>query len=370
MGWVHVKTEALTNQKAPIQERNAGVDLLRVLSMFMVVVLHVLGQGGVLAAMAPQSPGYFLGWTMEAACFCAVNCFGMISGYAARGEAWKPRKYFVLWAQAAVYSAGISLLFKLFLPTSVSLRGLLGSFFPVVTQKYWYFTAYFGLMFLSPFLNTLLFALTPARARQLALAILALFCLLPTAVDRDIFYLRGGYTLLWLCALYLLGGCLRRLELRRGGTALCLAGYLLCVCLTAGSKALLEAAGCPVLRSLWRPDVLFSYTSPTILAAAVCLLLLFRDLPLQGKAVRQAAAFLSPLSFGVYLIHTHPLMWNFFLAGRFRPFAAFPLPVCAALILLAAGGIFTACIGVDFIRERLFRLLLPARRTGFRSGLE
>ena len=34
--------------------RNLGVDLLRSLSMFMVVVLHVLGQGGILAALLPR----------------------------------------------------------------------------------------------------------------------------------------------------------------------------------------------------------------------------------------------------------------------------------------------------------------------------
>ena len=44
-----------------IQKRNLGVDLLRSLSMFMVVVLHVLGQGGILTALdaagLPAGPG-------------------------------------------------------------------------------------------------------------------------------------------------------------------------------------------------------------------------------------------------------------------------------------------------------------------------
>ena len=35
------------------QQRNHGIDLLRMVSMFMVVVLHVLGQGGILAALLP-----------------------------------------------------------------------------------------------------------------------------------------------------------------------------------------------------------------------------------------------------------------------------------------------------------------------------
>ena len=65
------------------RSRNLGVDLLRSLSMLMVVVLHVLGQGGILAALeaAPARGGSFaLCWLLELACSCAVDCFGLISG--------------------------------------------------------------------------------------------------------------------------------------------------------------------------------------------------------------------------------------------------------------------------------------------------
>ena len=38
------------------KERNMGVELLRIVSMLMVVVLHILGQGGVLAVPYGRTP--------------------------------------------------------------------------------------------------------------------------------------------------------------------------------------------------------------------------------------------------------------------------------------------------------------------------
>ena len=36
-----------------MEERNYGIDLLRIVSMMMVVLLHVLGQGGILDGSDP-----------------------------------------------------------------------------------------------------------------------------------------------------------------------------------------------------------------------------------------------------------------------------------------------------------------------------
>ena len=47
------------------EERNIGIDLLRIVSMFMVVILHVLGHGGILNATIPFSFNHNLLWILE-----------------------------------------------------------------------------------------------------------------------------------------------------------------------------------------------------------------------------------------------------------------------------------------------------------------
>ena len=46
------------------QERNWGLDFLRILSMLMVVVLHLLGRGGVLANAEPFTANYWAAWAL------------------------------------------------------------------------------------------------------------------------------------------------------------------------------------------------------------------------------------------------------------------------------------------------------------------
>ena len=62
------------------KERNPGIEVLRIVSMFAIVVLHVLGYGGVLGAAKGGATGA-LAWLLETICLCGVTVFGLISGY-------------------------------------------------------------------------------------------------------------------------------------------------------------------------------------------------------------------------------------------------------------------------------------------------
>ena len=64
-----------------MQKKNYGIDALRMLAMFMVVVLHILAHGGVLNASARLTSQYEAGWFLQSAAFCAVDVFALISGY-------------------------------------------------------------------------------------------------------------------------------------------------------------------------------------------------------------------------------------------------------------------------------------------------
>ena len=62
-------------------QRNYGIDLLRVLSMCFVVVLHALGQGGVLAAVPDGTGASVSAHFLESLTYGEVDIFALISGY-------------------------------------------------------------------------------------------------------------------------------------------------------------------------------------------------------------------------------------------------------------------------------------------------
>ena len=62
-------------------QRNYGIDLLRIISMFFVLILHCYGQGGIIYHATQGTIQYKFSWMIEIIAYCAVNIFALISGY-------------------------------------------------------------------------------------------------------------------------------------------------------------------------------------------------------------------------------------------------------------------------------------------------
>ena len=345
--------------------RNLGLDLLRMAAMFLVATLHVLGAGGVLDSAAPLSPDYETAWLLECAAYCAVNCYALLSGYVGVNGRFHYANLALLWLQAAFYTILIPVAFALLAPGMVGTREVIRGFFPAMSNHYWYFTAYFAMFFFIPAFNYLVKHLKRRQMDVLAVSIVVVFSLLPTVFQRDVadifpgdlFITYSGYSPLWLALLYILGAYARKYNLfARISCAGAFGIYALCILLTWGEKWMVEGLGMKVLGEYIPGGLLVSYTSPTILLAAAALLAGFSKLRLPAWTAKPIG-FLAPLSFSVYLIHVHPLMWRYVMAGRFIAFGSYGTVKLAVSVLGAALGIYVLCSAVDAIRAALFRWL-------------
>lgn len=346
------------------QKRNDGIDLLRMVSMLLVVVLHVEGHGGVLEAA--QGHGVYWAYLPEAFAYCAVNCYALISGYVGVGARWRPANLLCLWLQVVFYSVGLTLVCGRWVPGGIGLTDLLHAAMPVTYQwvDYWYFTAYFGLFFLIPLLNHLVHTMPRRQLQGILVLLVVVFSVLPTVTRHDRFGLNNGYTVWWLALLYLVGGYIRQyngLASLRGRRALGM--YAAFALLSYGLRMARDVLTRRVAWYAWLGDRFFgaqadwlNYISPTVLLAAVGLLLLFRELRLPSWLVR-LVRWASPLTFGVYLIHNHPLVSDLLVEDRFAAYAALPGPLLVLAVLATAGGIYLACTVVDALRAWVFRLL-------------
>lgn len=94
-----------------VKGRNYGIDLLRIGSMFMIVLLHILGAGGMLGATSYHVSFNRILWLIEIACYCAVNCYAIVSGYVGYKQKFKFTNIIVLWLQVFFYTFLINLVF-------------------------------------------------------------------------------------------------------------------------------------------------------------------------------------------------------------------------------------------------------------------
>lgn len=329
--------------------RNYGIDLLRILSMFMVCMLHVLGAGGILEAAASNQTNFQLSWFLESATFCAVNCYALISGYVGLNAKHKYAGIVNLWLQVAFYSVLITVVCAHLHPEWMTKLVWQKAFFPGSMGQYWYFTAYFLLFFAMPVLNGGIKALPKVQLRTLLIIAGLMLTCLPRIFERDIFLTSDGYSFVWLAYLYVVGGYIKQHGTdKKAKPLLCLFVFAISVACSWLVKYLLETTA----YANWS-QILISYMSPTMVIAALALFLYFANMQIRyGKGL---IAFFAPLSFSVFLIHTHPLLFTNYLWGAFAFLAAKPWYILLGGTALAALGIHLACSLLDLPRHWLFK---------------
>ncbi|MEA4921092.1 MAG: acyltransferase family protein [Clostridiaceae bacterium] len=338
--------------------RNYGIDLLKILSMQMIVFLHILGAGGILANLEVLTFKYELMWLLEIAFFCAVNCFALATGYVMVNIRFKYNRIISLWLHVIYYTLGITLIFWLFVPGTVGLKQWLWGLFPVTYLQYWYFTAYFAMFFFIPFFNKLIDAIDKKMLQKLIVTAVMIFSVMTIVARNDIFRIHDGYSMIWLSTLYFIGAYFKRYPMkRRLSFWASMAGYGFMVLLTWLSKFAVQYLGQRLLGGERVGGMLVNYVSPTMLAAAVFLLLAFAQLEFKSSIAKKLIIFFAPMSFSVYLIHCHPLIWCYVLTDRLIGLTSLSAPVLFASVIGIGALVYIACSLVDTIRIFLFEKL-------------
>lgn len=86
--------------------RMANIELLRVLSMLMVVTLYFLGSGGVTDNAQAFTAPWFLDSVWNGFAIVSVNVYVLISGYFLINSKFKPQKLIDILVQVFTYSVG------------------------------------------------------------------------------------------------------------------------------------------------------------------------------------------------------------------------------------------------------------------------
>ena len=212
--------------------------------MLMVVLLHVLKQGGILDSLTVFTLKYEAAWYLEIACLCAVNCYAIISGYVGVYSKHKYSNLIMLWLRVLFYSILITAIFYIIAPTMVGKKSIVSALFPIFTNQYWYFSSYVILFFFMPVLNSAFSILSKRQLKSiLVITICTTSIILPVfqTFFADPFKLENGYSVLWLLIMYLLGGYIRKYGLLHSvKTWLLLVFYIVSVSLTWLSKLLIQ----------------------------------------------------------------------------------------------------------------------------------
>lgn len=329
--------------------RNSNLEMLRIISMIMIIALHYLNNGEILNTLTLTDKNYHLCWILESVSYCSVNCFVLISGYFLSNQnSIKYKKIIEILAEVLFYSIVMYLGFCIIGVETFNIKSLIvGYLFPITHGQWWYATVYVVLIVCIPYLNIIANNLNQRSYQKVLLVFGVIFSVIPSVlffyVDR--IGLEDGYSLIWFVYLFFWGGYIKRfkIHLNRGILFFFFSVFSLSTYLV---KVLQQLCGF----EYWN---LYHYNSFTVLGSALCLFLLFlKSRQCSNRIINTIAS----TTFGIFLFHTHFIMREKVLWNLVSPvvYARASTEKFILHFIISIAVVFSIGVMTDLCRQRIF----------------
>ena len=346
------------NVKSAGGQRNSNIELLRIISMVMIVLHHyVVHSGADIFALAPGANRFIL--EMSALGDVGVILFVLITGFYL-GRSARPLKVRKIWGMIGLitfYSAGLYLLLCGLGFVPFSLRGLVSTFLPMLFNKYWFATAYVLLYIFHPYINRALNNLSRREELRLIWIGVGVFSIMHTLTGVEYY----GSEIVQFILFYIIGDYLGRYRdnvftQRRWQTVgfavavAAIVAFALLYDFTSFRMPLIDVRSWYLLRNRVSPFAI-------LLAVSIFSFFAYRR-EFYHPVVNGVAA----TCFGIYLIHDNNnlryVLWN----NVFHNAAVVDSRYMIVHLVVCVCLVFVGCMAVELVRLGIVRLLSRLRR--------
>lgn len=343
--------------------RGSNYELMRIISMFMIVCWHVFLNGANIGSGGENIMTIY--YLLRSIMVVHVNSFVLVSGYFQCKSKFKMSKLLSLNNSVWFYKVAI-LIGVIILGERVTKITIIRNVFPLDLENYWFIKIYLMLYILSPYLNKLIENLSKKEHKRLVLILFFMFSVVSTVTGQEA--LEGttnfGYSLANFVFLYLLGAYFRNYPVKDTyfgrkfspslQKLLLFCGFLTLALINFSfhivSLRLLN--GGSVSKYVGNIiDISFTqYDNPIVIIQSVMYFLFFGYLSFNSKIINK----ISTTTFGIYLIHE-----NLFLRYNMYKVLKFPSVVTSKTIfirvLIVSLIIFVVCSLIEYIRQIIFK---------------
>ena len=347
---------------SPGNERMTNLELLRIVSMLLVVILHFIGKSSNHPVLtdAEMEAWEYGAWALESFAIVAVNVYMLLSGYLLAGSVFKVKRLVQLWLQLLFYSAGVGIVAAMFgyIPKEgISLYYLTQLFLPVSTNHYWFMTAYVLMYLFLPVLMAGVGKLTKKQFQIVLCVLFFVFCgmksVLPIKLTTDM----QGYDCIWYLCMALLAAYIRLYGItffRNKKRSLLV--YLISATAIFSVSMLFR---CIYIQTGKLSDIVmvcYNYNHILVVLASVGFFCLFLHMQINSGLLSRVICKLAPYTLGVYLWHENiairyewPLWIQNFLGGATEGTLWF------LALFISVVAVFAIGICLDMIRSLLFK---------------
>lgn len=322
--------------------RNSNIELLRILVMFGIILTHISIKTGFVYPTNAITVNRL--WIQILYMLGSMGnvCFILISGYFLIHKSNIEVKHiFKIWLQMFFYSFGITLLFMIFKIEEISIIQLLKSCLPVGFEFWWFASTYFIVYLLSPYINRLLQSFNQREFKKFLFLLLSLWSILPIFIPSTY----GANELIFFIMIYSVGAYLG--EYVDDYKSKHYFKYsMICIVSLIGSIVVMDIIGLKIpIFAIKYKHFLYLNELPMIVTC-VFLFLGFKNLKIKNSKIINKIA---TTTFGIYLIHEHPLMRNVlnnFINSLQLTNSIYLIPLSLIIGLV----IFIVCSCIDFMR--------------------
>lgn len=287
--------------------RQSNFELLRIISMLMIIIHHFVMHGGVYGGV--QGNGlwprivasiFFIGGSL------GVNIFMLISSYFLIDTKFSLKRVLRIWFEVFFYSAVFVLIGKFCMHETYDYATWLRSFLPVTFNAAWFAVVYIFMCFISPFMNRLIKSLNKknytALITVLFISLVGMSVLTFASPQRIFFNLSSLFIFMYFTAGYIKRFSIRILDNKFVSMAVfILSAAITCAFIILFNK--LSAGGSKFFEA--RAGIPNNHESLFMFLAAVSLFMFFKNIDL-GK--NRVINYIAATAFGVYLIHDNGIL--------------------------------------------------------------
>jgi len=355
-------------------ERNSNFELMRITSMFMIVIWHFIFHSNILAKTSGTLNLiiYFIYIIVS----IHVNSFILVSGYFQYNKKFKPRKIVSLITTTWFYKLIYAIIFSVTGIVTITKTEMLFFIQPFnfnygFGEFYWFINMYIFLYLLSPFINKLIETLSQRQHKTLIIILLIMLSIVPTVTLNSTLN-NNGYTIASFVMLYIIGAYFGKYKLRENYhfknfsknkyQLLLLVLFIISIFLAITPKIITDYFENSTIEILNYVKYLFGlklidYISPVIILESVLYLLLFETFDFKSKFINKVAS----LTFGIYLVHENNFLVKFLYDRLPISVNGVIYPNVIIKMLLYSIIIFIVSAIIEYIRQLISKLITKTK---------
>lgn len=345
----------------PKKERLSNFELLRLISMFLIVMWHTTLHSGVYG----DSHGMLRFILDIVMCFCLVhvNSLVMLTGYfQCNKKNGNFKKVWKVLGTSWFYKVAILIFVTSLGIFTVNSVRVFQELMPIDYNNYWFINNYIVLFLMSPFLNRIINYCTQGELKKFVLILFITLSIIPTLTNQAVIQ-NDGYGLIHFILIYFIGAYIRKYPIRlsyhfknltneKYQTLLVVSffvlGFLNIMLYNFGT--VLDKYNIPMMKYIGSVvgGNFLGYYAPIPILMTITYFLFFETLTIKNKWINRAAE----TTFGIYLIHDSYYMRNCMYKALNVKDAVLHMPTIKGVIVLVGFAciIYISAFTIDSIR--------------------